>query len=321
MNIFLLMLPLLLIVLTGYCSARFSLFSEESNSHFTKFAFFIAMPCQLFFDFSKTPISEIINIPYALAFILCASITGTFVFTLSKFILKKSLAESVLNIMGSSQANTAYFAIPLFILVFNNPSPVLPILIFQLLILTTIILLIVEHAVKEKITKKHGYYFDKIKSILFVAIKNPIIIACILGIVFSFFNLPIPIVINHFLKLIGVTAAPLVLFALGQSLFFDLKKMVAKELMEVAIIIFIKLFVLPVIAFFIGKYVFQLNHFWLTSLVLIAAMPSPKNMFILAVRYKLDVKKASTVVAVSTLLSFVTLNVAMVLMRSVNIMQ
>lgn len=316
MNIFLLMLPLLLIVLTGYCSAKFSLFSEESNNTFTRFAFFIAMPCQLFFDFSKTPVSQSINVPYILAFVLCMLITGTFMFSFTRFFLKKSFAESALNIMGSSQVNTAYFAIPLFILVLNNPTPVLPILIFQTVILTTIVLLIIEHDLKEKSTEKRGYYFEKIKSVFLIVVKNPIILACILGIGFSFLNLHTPIVIDKVLKLIGETAAPLALFALGQSLFFDLKKIVGKELMEVAIITFIKLLILPTLAFFVGKYIFHLSHFWLASLILMAAMPSPKNMFIFAVRYKLDVKKASTVVAVSTLLSFITLNVLLILLHS-----
>lgn len=316
MNIFLLMLPLLLIVLTGYCSAKFSLFSKESNNTFTRFAFFIAMPCQLFFDFSKTPVSQSINVPYILAFVFCMLITGTFMFSFTRFFLKKSFAESALNIMGSSQVNTAYFAIPLFILVFNNPTPVLPILIFQTVILTTIVLLIIEHDLKEKSAEKRGYYFEKIKSVFLIMVKNPIIIACILGIGFSFFNLHTPVVIDKVLKLIGETAAPLALFALGQSLFFDVKKIVGKELIEVAIIIFIKLLIIPTLAFFVGKHIFHLSHFWLASLILMAAMPSPKNMFIFAARYKLDVKKASTVVAVSTLLSFITLNALLILLHS-----
>ena len=316
MSIFLLMSPLLLIVLIGYCSAKFSLFSEESNTTFTQLAFFIAMPCQLFFDFSKTPVSQSINVPYILAFVLCMLVTGTFMFTFTRFFLKKSFAESALNIMGSSQVNTAYFAIPLFILVFNNPTPVLPILIFQTVVLTTIVLLIIEHDLKEKSTEKHGYYFEKIKSVFLIMLKNPIILACILGIGFSFFHIQTPVIINKVLKLMGETAAPLALFALGQTLFFDLKKIVGKELMEVSIITFIKLLILPTLAFFIGKYIFHLSQFWLASLILMAAMPSPKNMFIFAVRYKLDVKKASTVVAVSTLLSFVTLNVLLILLHS-----
>lgn len=316
MTMFLLMMPLLLIVLIGYCSARFSFLSEDSNTHFTRFAFFIAIPCLLFSDFSKMPISQSIHIPYILDFALCVLIVGTAVFIVSKYVFKKSLSESVLNVMGSSMVNTAYFAIPLFLLVFNNPAPVLPILIFQAVILTAIILLTIEYDVGEKSTQKRRYYLQTLKNIVLVTIKNPVIVACIAGVGCSFFKWHVPVVMDHFLKLIGATAAPLVLFALGQSLFFDVRKMVGKEVVEVLFLVFIKLLILPTLAFFVGKYVIHLNHFWFASLVVMAAMPSPKNMFIFAVRYQLDVKKASAVIALSTLLSFITLDALLILFHA-----
>lgn len=316
MNMFLLMMPLLLIVLIGYGSARFSFLPEVSNAHFTRFAFFIAIPCQLFFDFAKMPVSQSIHIPYIVDFALCVLITGSIVFIVSKYGFKKSLSESILNIMGSSMVNTAYFAIPLFLLVFNNPAPVLPILIFQAVILTAIILLTIEYDLKEQGAQKRVHYMQLLKNIAFIAVKNPVIIACIAGVGFSFFNWHVPIVINHFLKLIGATAAPLVLFALGQSLFFDVRKMMGKEVIEVLFLVFIKLLILPALAFFVGKYAIPLNHFWFASLIIMTAMPSPKNMFIFAVRYQLDVKKASAVIALSTLLSFITLDVLLILFHA-----
>lgn len=309
MSMLLLMLPLFLIVLVGYFSARFSFLSEESNVHFTRFAFFIAIPCQLFFNFAKLPISQSVHIPYIMDFALCVLISGLCVFVISKLMFKRSLAESVLNTMGSSMVNTAYFAIPLFLLIFNNPAPVLPILIFQAVILTAIILLTIEHDLKDKNNRKKQGYWHVLNDIFFITIKNPVILACLFGVCFSFFKWPIPVVINHFLKLIGATAAPLVLFALGQSLFFDLRKMIGKEMLEVTFLVLVKLLALPALALLVGKYAIHLDHFWFASLVIMAAMPAPKNMFIFAVRYQLDVKKASAVVAMSTLLSFITLDI------------
>ena len=299
MAIFLLMLPIILIVFIGYLSARFSLLSHESREQFTRLAFYIAMPCQLFFIFSKTPISKAINLHYILAYAFAVIIAGSVIFSISKFVLKKSLAESALNIMGSSLTNTAYFAIPLFILIFNNPSPVIPVLLFQLLIVTTLILIMIERDINEKI----------FKNILLIFVKNPIIISSIFGIVFSFYHIHIPVFFDKFLSILGRVASPLVLFALGQSLYFDLKKVVRKELNEVLLLTITKLFILPALAFFIGKYVFILSNFWLSSLVIMSAMPTPKNMFIFAIKYKLDVKKASTVVAITTIISFVSLNI------------
>jgi len=68
--------------------------------------------------------------------------------------------------MGSSMTNTAYFSIPLFILLFNNSAPVISVLLFQLLIMTTFILSIIEHHTSK----------TRSKNIILLSIKNPIII-------------------------------------------------------------------------------------------------------------------------------------------------
>jgi malonate transporter len=299
MNVFLVMLPIILIVLIGYISSLFSILKRDSGEQFSQFAFYMAIPCQVFYVLSKTPFSQAINMAYILAYALCAIVTGSVIFFISALILKKSYAESSLNIMGSSMTNTAYFAIPVFILLFNNPAPVIAILLFQLVVMTTFILIMIEHDTQTISSK----------NVVSIIIKNPIIVASICGIIFSFFHLAVPDFLASFLNLLGSAAAPLILFSLGQSLYSDLQKIAKNDLIEVSMLIATKLIIFPVCAFFIGKYIFQLNAFWLSSLIIMSAMPAPNNMFIFALKYQLDVKKASTVVAISTLLSFVTLNV------------
>jgi len=241
---------------------------------------------------------QVVNFHYILAYAFCTVITGKIVFIISSFILKKSFAESSLNIMGSSMTNTAYFAIPLFILLFNNPAPVISILLFQLLIMTTFIVCIIEHNKKKKSSK----------NIFLISMQNPIIAASMLGILFSFYHLDLPTFLDSFLNIMGSAAAPLILFALGQSLYSDFKKIEKNDLIEVLMLVTTKLFVCPILAFFVGKYVFNLNEFWLSSLIIMSAMPTPNNMFIFAMKYQLDVKKASTVILTTTLLSFITLS-------------
>ncbi len=316
MNLFLLMVPIILVVFIGYLSARLVLFSKDSHTTFTRFAFYIAMPCQLFSHLANTPVAQAINIKYIGAFALCVSITGSAIFLYSKFALKKSPAESALNIMGSSQSNTAYFAIPLFILVFNNSSPAIPILIFQVIVLTTIILLIIDHDVQTKKITRIAYVFDILRNIITIIFKTPIIIASLLGIGFSFIHLSIPSTLAEFLKILGSAAAPLALFALGQSLYFDLNKIYRKDLFELTLLTVTKIIIVPLLAWLIGEYLFHLTPFWLASLVIMAAMPSPKNMFIFAVQHKLDTRKSSTVIALTTLLSFISLNILLLLFHS-----
>ena len=58
----------------------------------------------------------------------------------------------------------------------------------------------------------------------------------------------------------------------------------------------------------IGKYVFRLDEWWLTSLVIIAMLPAALNDYILAQRYHADESYASIAVLVSNLLFSVTIS-------------
>lgn len=310
MNLLILVTPIIFIIASGFMISRFQLLPKNTNEIFTRFVFLIAMPCQLFLDFAKTPVQSILNWNYMLAFALSTLIIGSLVFFISIFHQKESIAESALNVMGTAQVNTAYFAIPLFILVFNNPTPVIPILIFQVIILTTILLILIEYDVKKN---DNNRYINVIKNTIFIPFKNPIILSSILGFITSFAQIPIPDVIAKSLNLFGVTAAPLALLSLGQSLYYDVKKIEKNDLKALIILTLTKLIIFPLLAYIIGKYVFSLSHFWLSSLVIMAAMPAPKNMYIFAVQYKLNTKKSAAIVSLTTLLSFISLNILLFL--------
>lgn len=302
-------IPIIFVVFIGYLTARYHILPEKSAEIFTRFTFFIAMPCQLFLAFSKTPINSILNFNYLFSFALTTLLIGSIIFIGSRFYAKQSLAESALNIMGTSQVNTAYFAIPFFILVFKNPTPVIPILLFQTLILTSILIMLIEY--DRKNTNKHKAYL--IQNMLLVPVKNPIILASILGFLFALFHISIFNTLFHCLNLIAITAAPLALISLGQSLHYDLKKVSKNELTEIIIISFVKLIIFPLTAYLIGYYLFALDHFWLISLIIMASMPTPKNMYIFAIQYQLNIKKSASVVAITTLFSFVTLNLLLMI--------
>lgn len=310
MSIFELLIPIIFVIISGYLVSKYNLLHESSSTIFTRFAFIIAMPCQLFIDFSKTPINLILNIDYILSFSICTLVIGILIFIYSRYYLKNTISESALNIMGAAQVNTAYFAIPIFTLIFNNATPVIPILLFQVLILTTIILFIIEYDINSE-RKKSTIILNSLS----IPFKNPIIIASALGFIFSLFTIKPPLFVENSLNLLGGISAPLVLFSLGQSLFFDLKKINKSDVNEVTVISIVKLFIFPLLAFFIGKYLFNLNNFWLSSLIIMAAMPAPKNMYIFANNFNLNTKKPSSIVAITTLVSLITLNLIISLIK------
>ena len=69
-----------------------------------------------------------------------------------------------------------------------------------------------------------------------------------------------------------------------------------KQKFEISSLIFFKTILHPICAFFIAYYVFGLSGFLLTAVTLMAAMPTAKNLFVFAERYKVGVERANIIV-------------------------
>jgi predicted permease len=147
-----------------------------------------------------------------------------------------------------------------------------------------------------------------------IILKTPIIPASLIGITFAYYNLTFPDTVVTLFSWIGDTAPPLSLFTLGLSLAQDkISFQRGKFREEIMVFIALKNFALPATAFCLGKYVFDLPPFWLLTATLIAAMPAPRNASLFSQRYGLDVKKANTLIVLTTLVSFLVINILMVL--------
>jgi predicted permease len=76
---------------------------------------------------------------------------------------------------------------------------------------------------------------------------------------------------------------------------------------EIAAASLIKLVLIPLVAFAVGRFAFGLDAAQLGALVFVAALPSPKNAFILAQRYGVYIRRAAMTVFVTTVASAATL--------------
>ena len=69
----------------------------------------------------------------------------------------------------------------------------------------------------------------------------------------------------------------------------------------------------PALTWLIGRYLFGLGEPWLSSLTIIAAMPTALNTFIFAQRYGVFVDESGRIVLLSSLVSLVTISALLVL--------
>ncbi len=134
---------------------------------------------------------------------------------------------------------------------------------------------------------------------------NPILLPLMLGLLASYWQWWLPPPLENFLDLLAGAAGPTALFAMGLSLYgFPL----AKGAAEIGWLVFLKLLVNPLLTWLLARYVFELDPFWASSAVLIAAIPSGSLVFVIAQRYQVYVQRAAATVVVSTLLSMITLS-------------
>ena len=105
-------------------------------------------------------------------------------------------------------------------------------------------------------------------------------------------------------RLIGSTAGPVSLFAMGMSL---TRYGLRGDLFSAIVVSVLSLTLMPAIVYTLG--VAMLPPLWLKVAVLTAACPAGINSYLFAVYFKSNEKLAATTIVVSTLISVVSISV------------
>jgi len=311
-------LPIFGTIIFGYLCAVSGLLGKKATTVLSDFVFYLAIPSMLLFQFVNHSLETLFNFSFMAVFALSTAFIGVLTVLIIKKFFPQRLAELGIAFMTVAQVNVTYLAIPIFSLFFKTVAPVIMVLIFQTIMFTPIVLAMVEYDFYrlKSVKKKHPSVAKKLflKEFPKIILKTPIVPASLIGITFAYYNLTFPDTVVTLFSWIGDTAPPLSLFTLGLSLAQDkISFQRGKFREEILVFIALKNFALPATAFCLGKYVFDLPPFWLLTATLIAAMPAPRNASLFSQRYGLDVKKANTLIVLTTLVSFLVINILMVL--------
>ncbi|MDH3336136.1 MAG: AEC family transporter [Rhodospirillaceae bacterium] len=113
----------------------------------------------------------------------------------------------------------------------------------------------------------------------FIAVvKNPLIIACVIGFGMNGFGLALPPVIEPLLDILGRAALPVSLLAVGAGLEFDALKQNASVSIQTTVI---KLVALPAVALLIGR-TMGVEGVSFTAMVLFASLSGSASSYVLA---------------------------------------
>lgn len=295
-----LVLPLFGLVFLGYLSGRLKKIPLEGLAWLNFFILYIALPAMFFRLLATTPVSEFANGRF-----LFNTTLGTFLIFVLCFLIARLLRHSdtrTATVQGFAGAygNIGYMGPPLAIAAFGPQAGVPVALVFCLDNAMHFTLAPTLMALGDSQRKAVG---KLILGIVVKIISHPFILATIAGISAAWFEFRPPAAIDQLLANAAGAAAPCALFAMGVTAALRPLKRIPVEL---SYLIPVKLLLHPLLVYLLLSRLPGLDPVWLHSAVLLAALPSATNVFVIAQQYSVWEERASSVVVLSTLLSVVS---------------
>jgi malonate transporter and related proteins len=301
-------LPFFALIFCGYGAGRFRLLSEASIAGVNAFVFYFALPTFLFNLIATAQLKNILNAPFVAAYLSAGFSVFVVAALLGRLLFKVGPGEAVLQGSAAVLGNTGYMGLPLVAAVFGEAAAI-PLVLGLTLEVTLIIPFTI--ALVEA-TKGSGGWSRVPSSVTGALARNPLIVAIFAGALISAIGLGLPTPVENFTDLLGGTAGPCALFALGATL---ASRSLSAGLGEVSYMTSFKLFVHPS-AMWLTTQLFDVTSLWATVAVLAAALPVAANVFILARQYDTYIDRISSAILLSTAVSIVTVSTLLALIGS-----
>ncbi|MBN3497518.1 AEC family transporter [Arthrobacter pascens] len=283
------------IILVGMFVGRRGILGDNARQVLSGLTFFVASPALLFETLSKARLQEVFAAPLLVAAVGAVATAAIF-FVIVRFLLKRSMPESLVSSMSASLANSANLGIPIAVYVLGDASYVAPLLIFQLAFFTPLFLMALDST-----TSVHRT--TPLRFVLMI-LKNPMIVGSALGLVVAGTGWQVPPLILQPIHLIGGAAIPAMLMAFGMSLNGSrpLQAATARRVDALVASAF-KLVVHPAIAYVFARFALGMEGHALFAAVVTSALPTAQNVFVAASRYRTGLTVAKDTVLITTVVA------------------
>lgn len=300
--------PIIALVVLGYLLKRMGFISLSFAREANKLVFHVFLPVMLFVNVSKITSPENMELSYIL-YTVAAVIAVFFISLPLVMAVTKDPSRRGVLLQCSFRSNFSYIGIPLALSLFGDEGVATASLLSAALIPVFNILAVVALSVFRRDGKK-----PDAKSILLNILKNPLIRAVFLGIIYLvirellasrgvFFDLLSVEMIAKPLNYLGNVATPLALIALGAQFEFSAAGEMKKEILFGTLM---RVFLVPAAAIFIAvfSHAFEGQHF--AAFMGAFATPVAISSVPMAQEMGADTSLAGQLVIWTTLLSAVT---------------
>ncbi|MGV9372076.1 AEC family transporter [Micromonospora tulbaghiae] len=302
MNLVSAFVPIWILTAVGYAACRWGLLGEAAASVLGRFVFHLAMPAALFLALARMPLSGFAGRSLLAFGVSTVAVIGLGWAGASRLFGREPDERPIWG-MAAGYVNSANLGIPIATQVLGDVSFLAAVVLLQVLVVTPVILVALD---------RHSDPAGRVRvrRIASLSVRNPVILASLLGVACSAAGLRLPSAAAAPLTLLAGAAVPAALVALGASLHRTApSRPEPAELAgpaELAAISALKLVAQPVIAYAAGL-ALDLSAPQLLAVVVCAGLPTAQNTFIFAQEYGVGEAVANRAVVVTTTLSLATL--------------
>jgi len=299
--------PIFILIGLGFFSARIALVNREQVRGMGTFVIYFALPALVFKALAERSLNEVLNGPY-LAANAMASLS---LFGIGLLVGRRwrglNLSSSAILAMGMAVPNSGFVGYPIAVMVIG-PTAALAMALGMLvenLLMIPLALAIAEAG------RQDGQGWTVVRETALRLLRNPLIIAIVLGLGMSLLELRLPVVPARVIDMLAGASAPVALFVIGATLNGMKAGGMAADLAQTSIG---KLILHPLLMFAALSLVPGVDPLLMVAGVLFASAPMLSVFPILGQRFGLEERCAASLVG-CTVLAFFSVSALLALLR------
>jgi predicted permease len=305
-------LPFFGLILLGALAPRLWKLDESGLAWLNVFVVYFALPALIFLVVAATPLERLVNPSYVTA---TAGVT-LFCFLLmvlaGRLVFSADLRTAALQGTSASYGNVGYMGLPLAAAFFGPEAAVPAALVFCFDCTVEFVLTATLAGIGGRTHPSPRVIAGKIARDV---LTHPFIVATLLGIAASALQWSPGGGVKTILEMLMRAAGPVALFAMGVTVSLRRFDGVGRELPVLAII---KVLLQPLLAYVAVAWLASPDPVWLQVAVMMAALPTASNAFILARQYDAYVEGAGAAVIVTTIASVITVPLVVYALQRLN---
>lgn len=282
------------VLLVGYVLGKTNALGPHATKVLSGLTFLVGLPSLMFSMIASRHISEVlsqtglISIATAVAVMLLFAVAGA--------IGRWGVRRTTIGALATGIVNSTNLGVPLSLYILGSATFVVPIMLFQLAVLTPVALTILDFTNPDRKKVSLGH-------LLAIPLRNPVTVAAVLGILFSASGIQMPGWVLDPMKLTAQLTVPLMLIIFGMSLNGISTAQGQGDRLPTLLAVILKSGVQPLLAWVLAAFVFHLDPFSTFVVIACAVLPTGQNVVLYAVRYGVAQKIAQSTAVTTTVLA------------------